>query len=194
MTFKHVARLGFVLTLAAATACQGDGATSPTAATTPPRLEVVNPAVTASVLTRTTPLDADYTVSKIIGPLGGSLSVPGGLKITVPPLALRRVVILTATALKGNMVAYEFGPHGTVFNVPLVMTQDLRGTSGEGMTGVSTTEVGYFLDRAKLDFASDKASINEFLPASLSVSLTGESLTYSVKHFSGYVIVTGRNP
>jgi hypothetical protein len=192
---QNVARLGLVLTLAAAVACQGDGATAPTATAVPPvRLEVVNPAVTATVLTRTTPLDADYTVSKVVGPLGGTLKVPGGLTITVPPMALRRVVILSATALKGNIVAYEFGPHGTVFNVPLVMTQDLHGTSGEGMTGISNIEVGYFLDRAKLDYVSDRASINEFLPASLSVSLTGESLTYSVKHFSGYVIVTGRNP
>lgn len=194
MNPKHVARMGFVLTLVAAVAaCQGDGATAPAAAVPPVRLEVVNPSVTAGVLTRTTPLGADYTVSKVIGPLGGTLSVPGGLTVTVPPMALRRVLIITATALKGDAVAYEFGPHGTVFNVPLVLTQDLTGTSGEGMTSIGTTEIGYFLDRAKLDYVSHKASINEFLPASLSLA-NGNALTYSVKHFSGYVIVTGRNP
>lgn len=195
---KNVARLGLVLALAtAAVACQGDGATAPTAATAVPpvRLEVVNPAVRASVLTRTTPLDADYTVSKNIGALGGTISAPGGLKVTVPPMAVSRTTTFTITALKGGIVAYEFGPHGTVFNVPLAMTQDLRGTSGAGMTSIATTEIGYFLDRTKLDYATRTASINEFLPASLSLSVaTGTSLNYSVKHFSGYVIVTGRNP
>ena len=193
---KSVARLGLVLTLATAAACQGDGATAPKAAPAAPsvRLEVVNPAVSASVLTRTAPLDADYTVSKNIGVLGGTISAPGGLKVTVPPMAVSRTTTFTITALKGSIVAYEFGPHGTVFNVPLAMTQDLRGTSGAGMTSISTTEIGYFLDRTKLDYSTRSASINEFLPASLSFSLTGTSLTYTVKHFSGYVIVTGRNP
>ena len=155
---------------------------------------MVNPSVTAPVLTRTTPLLGNTSVAKVIGPAGGSFTVPGGLHVVVPPLALDRTIIMSVTALKGDIVGYVFGPHGTVFNVPLILTQDLRGTSGEGMTGISTTEVGYFTDPTKLNLVSHTASISEFLPASFSVSLTGKSLTYTVKHFSGYVIVTGRAP
>ena len=194
MNSRYVARMGFVLTLvAAATACQGDGATAPAAAVPPVRLEVVNPAVTAGVLTRTTPLAADSTVSKTLGVLGGTITAPGGLRVVVPRFALASTTTITVTALKGNIVAYEFGPHGTTFRVPLEMTQDLHGTSAEGNFGAAASEIGYFADRSELDYTTRQARISEFLPIGLRVA-AGTVITYQVRHFSGYVIVTGRNP
>ncbi|HET7457676.1 MAG TPA: hypothetical protein VFJ74_08465 [Gemmatimonadaceae bacterium] len=196
MIQKHLARMGTAFMIAAVAACQGDGATAPTTVATAPsvKLEVVSPDVPASVLTRTAPLAADSTVSKVIGPLGGTLQVPGGLTVVVPHFAVDHYVTVTATALAGRAVAYEFGPHGTTFNVPLVMMQDLHGTAGAALTALGSTEIGYFSDRSHLNDDTNRASISEFLPATLSASVRNRVLLYTVKHFSGYVIVTGRNP
>src|SRR5579872_342887 len=77
-------------------------------------------------LQRLTPLAAPITVSKNIGILGGTLSIPqAGLTVVVPPLALSSTKTISITAVAGSTVAYEFSPAGTKFLLPLVATQSL---------------------------------------------------------------------
>lgn len=181
-----------VLGLVGTVGCN-DGATAPDAATAPAyRKEIVDPVVSASVLLRTRPLTNDRTAMIPVGPAGASFFLPNtGLRITVPPKAVSAPIWLTVTAKRGNLVAYEFGPHGTVFNVPLVLTQDLTNTLWRG-TQPASFEIGYFASSAQLDVAGGKADINEFLP--LQLDAAAQSISFHVSHFSGYVIATGRGP
>ena len=77
-----------------------------------------------------------FRASATVGPLGGTLSLPGaGLLVVVPPLALSSRQTITVTAVAGSNVAYEFAPHGLKFNLPLVVTQNL-GVTQAGANGL----------------------------------------------------------
>jgi hypothetical protein len=181
--------LGTISVVVALAACGGDGATSPAGTTPALRKEIVDPAVTASVLLRSRPLTKDMRAIIPVGPAGASFFVPNsGLRITVPPNAVSAPIWLTVTAKRGNLVAYEFGPHGTVFNVPIVITQDLSNTLWRGHE--ASFEAGYFAGAEQLDAVAGKALINEFLPVQLDAA--AQRVSVEVKHFSGYVIATGR--
>jgi hypothetical protein len=141
-------------------------------------------------VTRTTPLASDQTVTVTIGSEGGTFTVPGGLKVTVPRGAVASRITFTATALKGDLVAYEFGPHGLKFAKPLVMEQDLRGTSASLLTKLTTSllglKAGYFADRADLDYRYKTAQVSELLPIKLNLDLN--TARWEVWHFSGYMV------
>jgi hypothetical protein len=89
------------------------------------------------------------------------------------------------TALAGSKVAYEFEPHGTRFNLPLVMTQDLHNTQVQsGLVNPLSLSLGYFPNSA------DNTSVTELLTVGVNVlNLTAVSTLW---HFSGYIYATGR--
>jgi hypothetical protein len=179
------------LAVAGLTVACADGPTAPRApgAANAPRLEVVAPSVTADVLTRTVPIaDTVVTVLHVDGN-GGKYSVPGGLKIDVPAATFRDPITLTVRTLPGDMVAYEFEPHGLVFKKPLAMLQDLRGTNWAGKN-TSAFEVGYFASGADLSWATKQAQVHEFLKST--VDTKGQRMAFDVFHFSGYLMSTGR--
>lgn len=179
--------------LAAATAgCNGDAATAPTGVEPTLRKEIVDPAVTASVLLRTRPILFLQKTSATIGPEGGSLSLPGaGLKVVVPAGALARSTRISVSAYPGFLVAYGFEPHGVQFQVPLSVTQDLTYTVPLSLFGGSAYEGGYVADESTLDHNQALALVNEFVPTS--VAPDGRSVSIAVSHFSGYIIATGRS-
>jgi hypothetical protein len=89
------------------------------------------------------------------------------------------------TAVAGSVVAYEFEPHGTHFNVPLLFRQQLRGTnhrSGDLVQGA------YFADSSQLGTSS--AFVDELLDTS--VDLGTNEATFAIHHFSGYMLASGR--
>jgi len=141
-----------------------------------------------TTLVRRTPLEADLTVSRSIGPAGGELAIPeAGLRVFVPRGALNRTTTITATALKGDMVAYEFGPHGTRFALPLVVTQATAGTDADALPAGTVLQLGYFNGRQALDPVGKKARVAELI-SSLAL-VAHESVVFPVWHFSGYTIV-----
>ena len=143
--------------------------------------------VTVTPLLRNTPLPANVTASTIVGTLGGALSIPGaGLSIVIPPLAVAPGTRITVTALAGSKVAYEFQPHGIKFGLPLVATQNLRGTQAQsgGLISPLSLFAGYFPDQTR------PTSITELL--NVNVSLLNQTSIFSIWHFSGYIIATGR--
>jgi len=148
-----------------------------------------------NVVTRDVPLDAAESATATVGFFGGRLELPGsGLRVIIPPFALTRPTEITVTAVAGRQVAYEFEPHGTQFNVPLIVTQSLAGTSA--MTnGVlpSVLYAGYFPDVQSLDQVKATALVTELLGTS--ISTWKGSVSFLVTHFSGYLVATGeRNP
>jgi hypothetical protein len=143
--------------------------------------------VTVAPLTRTTALPLPMSASKVIGVLGGTIALPqAGLTVTIPPLALSSPTTITVTALAGSNVAYEFEPHGTVFNAGVVLAQDLNNTDAaeRGTIDPLSLSVGYFTNSANI------ASISELLNASADVA--NQLSISTVWHFSGYMWATGR--
>lgn len=144
-------------------------------------------AVSVSPLLRTTPLPAAITVSKSIGVLGGTISIPGaGVTVVVPALALSSTKTISVTALAGSNVAYEFEPHGITFNVPLALTQSLVNTQAApgGLVSTAALFVGYFPN------SSNVTSVTELL--GVGIGAQGLTATTSLWHFSGYIFAGGR--
>jgi hypothetical protein len=138
-------------------------------------------------LQRTTPLASSISTSATVGPLGGTLSLPGaGLLVVVPPLALSSRQTITVTAVAGSNVAYEFAPHGLKFNLPLVVTQNLGVTqaSRNGLVSPLSLFAGYFPDSTKPTLITESLNVN--------VNLLNQVATFSVWHFSGYILASGR--
>jgi hypothetical protein len=94
------------------------------------------------------------------------------------------------TAKAGDMVAYDFQPHGVQFAKPLALRQDVEGTSYTRLEDKGAVEAGYSADPSQLDEQANTARVDEFLPATADVH--GTNLYFDVHHFSGYMLSSGR--
>ena len=168
---------------------EGPGApTAPVAAA--PRHEVLTPDATVDVLTRDVALDSAITVTGKVTNGGGSLSIPeAGMTITFPAGLVKKPTQFWATARAGKVVAYDFGPAG-VFTQPLVVTQKLHGTSLWKVKDPSAIQGAYYKDDGAINDAAERAFVSELRPTE--VDLQGNKLTFTVDHFSGYLMSTGR--
>ena len=180
-------------------ACSTDSFTAPAAPVTPERSNRASkdPLTglgakldTVSGLMRLAPAAA-ITRSKTFDKAGGTLDIPElGFSLVVPHNALpSNTLKISVTSVPGSVVAYDFEPHGTVFKRPLVFTQKLTGTnwlqvllSGRSLSGA------YFKDTKQVNKKDGSAVVNETFKA-----LTfNESVSFSISHFSGYMVSTGR--
>jgi hypothetical protein len=138
-------------------------------------------------LLRAKPLGQSLSASANVGPLGGMLAIPGaGVLVVVPPLALSSEQKITITAVAGSNVAYEFAPHGLKFNLPLIVTQDLSGTQAgrNGLVNPLSLFAGYYPDSTKITSITERLNVN--------LNLLNQAATFSVWHFSGYILASGR--
>lgn len=142
------------------------------------------------VLRRSAPLAQDVTYTQSVGVAGGKIVVPRtGLTIEIPYGALRSTTPITVTALAGDKVAYEFGPHGLTFQKPVRVTQSLSGTFAENKT--VSYEAIYFGP------SSDGGLLGGLLGLVLEilhvdVNRYSNNVGFDVRHFSGYLVSTGR--
>ena len=144
------------------------------------------------VVTWDTPVSTDQSASAQIGILGGQISLPSrGLTVIIPAFALTSPTTITVTAVPGNEVAYEFEPHGTQFALPVIVRPNLAGTSAADDWGKVRGVLygGYFADVTALDHASATAFVDEILRVSIDKILG--TATFTVTHFSGYLLGTG---
>lgn len=144
---------------------------------------------TVVALRRLQPLASTLTVSKNIGVFGGTLAIPAaGVSIYFPPGAVLRSTTMTMSAPAGSVVAYEFGPHGTRFLLPPVITQNL---SGVAMSGVDPSDLiaAYFTSLSDVNLSTGVSLVTELL--NLTVSLGSKTVHFPVGHFSGYLVATG---
>jgi hypothetical protein len=156
--------------------------------------EVLTP---VTVLQRTSPLAADIVRSADIGKDGGAIEIKeAGIKVIFPKNALtppksKRAVTITVTALKGEQVAYTFEPHGITFREPVRIEQEFKGTNAEKNKAlIAGLEGAYFPSVNYLDPLRGVANVLEFRPTSMDV--TGSKVKFTVDHFSGYLIASGR--
>ncbi len=175
-----------------ASACGSDNPISPAVRSKPtpePSATLLSNPVTVRTLQRNTPLASPIRVSKAIGLLGGTITLPGaGLTVVVPPLAVTKSMTITVTALAGSAVAYEFEPAGTKFLLPLVVTQDMSKTKTQGLN-LSLFKGGYFKSTGDIDPKTGTAKVSELL--NLQVTLAPLLGVFTVTHFSGYLVATG---
>lgn len=137
-------------------------------------------------LKREQALRRDVTVTAVIGRAGGRIELPAqGFTLVVPRGAVKKDTRFEVTAVKGDLVAYEFEPHGTTFNVPLVATQELEGTQVQLRILPSLT-AGYFTDRNELLNRDGTLNLLELING-ITLPLTRE-FTWKIEHFSGYIV------
>lgn len=185
--------------LAFLAACSGEPATAPgtplAAKVSAPSSDLLGGVVgvlnlsALNGLLRTTPLASDITVSKTIGTAGGTLSIPAaGVTVTVPSGALATSTVITMTARKGVLVAYDFAPHGITFAKPLVFSQKLTGTNAT-ILSAPLLKLGYYSDPSLLTAVG--GTVSELLGGT--INLLSWTFTSNIKHFSGYMVGTGRD-
>lgn len=137
------------------------------------------------VVERTVALDDTLTATARIGRAGGVIEIPeAGLRFVVPRGALRRPTTITVTAPAGDLVGYEFAPHGLQFRRPARIVQSIQGTELETMRF-------RLLRRARgAYFTGDLLPVInplEIFDLDLLPGLGGD-VSFDVDHFSGYVI------
>jgi hypothetical protein len=206
MLTRILTRLGSLALLAAAvSACGGDGAgpvAPPAAASAEPSaarggahdasLDVVEPPVLVTSMRRTKQLTRGATAFARIDARGGRITLKNaGLTLIVPPGAVARPTLFRATAIRGDMIAYDFAPHGTRFRVPLVVEQSVRQTDWAKDGTWKPCEAAYFKDVRQLDVRRRTALVDEFLP--VTYDRRRGTMSFRVEHFSGYMISTGRS-
>jgi hypothetical protein len=129
-------------------------------------------------------------VTKVIGRAGGTLSLGARVTMVVPAGAVASDVSFSITRVPGMIVAYDFQPHGTRFAVPVRLHLSTAGTVAKLLGSTARFEGAYFLDPSRLNQTTGTAAVSEFRSAS--VAADGSSISYTVDHFSGWMVSTGR--
>jgi hypothetical protein len=168
--------------------CALDAPTAPNAPLLPsePAPALLGSLFTKKPLQRDAALPQDVSVSAVIGPAGGRLELPAqGFTLVVPRGAVDSKTTFQLTAIAGDLVAYEFEPHGTTFRVPLQATQKLRDTNFQ-VRLLSSLIAGYFEERSQLLDRNGNVKLDELIQG-LTLPLTGE-FKWKIDHFSGYIV------
>ena len=193
-TLPKVSRL--VLGLGAVLFGCSDSPTSPEPSATPPSFEMSGEGVTAEsaavVLNRTQPLLTRMSVTRTIGPAGGTIAIPAaGIKVTFPAGAVAAAVPITVSAPAGRVVAYTFGPHGLNFRQAVTVEVSLKGTLAEGSRSVQDLlEAAYYADGFGTVAATGIAMASEFRGVHFDGARS--KVTFPIRHFSGYLLASGR--
>lgn len=131
-------------------------------------------------------------VSKTIGQLGGTISIPEtGLTMVFPAGAVASPLQITVTSDE-DYVAYKMDPAGTTFLQDVVVTQSLAGTELKGQTLRSQLFAAYIADdRLKL---SGKVPVLEIEPShTIFSTISGVPVAHVwiIRHFSRYMLASG---
>lgn len=198
MTRNTLAPSGWVLRAAVVTMAAlalGCGDRLPAGPRAVPNLDhelLVSEPLGVQLATRVAPLGDGVTASAWISPRGGALVLPeAGLVMVFPQGAVQVSTRVTARALPGAAVAYEFEPHGITFEQPVLLLQQFNGAHGVDVSGgIPSFSGAYFADASQIDQAARQAYVNEILPAT--VDPARRLVGFSVHHFSGYMLASGR--
>ncbi len=74
-------------------------------------------------------LSSAVMTAKFISPLLGGVVQHTKYALVVPPLALDHIALYSVKPVAGPEAAVELGPHGSEFDVPVVISINLQGTS-----------------------------------------------------------------
>ena len=128
------------------------------------------------------------TASANIGVEGGVLTLESaGLTVVMPRGAVSTMTSMSVTARPGQLLSYQFEPHGTQFAVPLRVTQDLRGTDWANRSAGSM-QVVYFANESQVIEALGLVVPSELLD--VTIDAAGQA-SFNINHFSGYMFASG---
>src|SRR5690242_3078228 len=206
MSRSVVRSLCVLLILGAASACSSHEPTAPARAplAAVPSIEP-GPGIAAAAsasqavitLARSSYLTHDLTAAATIGPEGGSIEIPvAGARIVFPAGAINEPTHIKMTAKAGWNVAYEFCPHGIVFNLPVALEQDLDFTVAK-QSDLRTLQAGYFAQGLEAIFADRGKSIawvSDVRGVALDSPGNPRRGRFFIYHFSGYIFSTGFAP
>ncbi len=134
------------------------------------------------------------TVSGTIGFNGGTLSIPGSdFTITFPRGALAGPTPIKITSDGSGYVSYDMEPHGTVFAKTVIVTQRLRNTTVYGTPDAWNVRGAYFPEIPAVLTGTLKAveTTTTVILAAPSAGGEPEIVTWSLKHFSRYMLASG---
>ncbi len=149
------------------------------------RYEFTNSSPLLLVLEREEALEEAERESAFIGPKGGEIELDeAGLTIYFPRGAVPFRTKITVVAPAGNLIAYEFHPHGLVFQKPVTVIQELEGDDDDEEEDASLK--GSLVAAYFEGVLGATVFATELRPA----KLYEEFLVFTIEHFSGYVIAT----
>jgi hypothetical protein len=137
----------------------------------------------------------EQSVSAIVGPDGGTLSLPGSdFAISIPNGALEAPTTITVVAKAGQHVAYEMLPHGLQFLRPVTAVQGLQNTAIYGTDAGNAIRSAYLAEGIENIKADDSASPSELQAATTyfyGSRPVAETQVWTIKHFSRYILISG---
>jgi hypothetical protein len=178
---------------AAVAACEVQSPTEPpVTSSTALRSPVPPTGDVVAMLKRTKPLRQPLVASAVIGPRGGRIQLErAGFQIEFPRGAVPVPTRITVTALPGSNVAYEFQPHGIVFNRPATIRQALRHTLAWKNPVLAAQLQGSYFERLIVDPSETFARSLE--PRQGRLKDSRGALEFTIEHFSGYMVSTGKS-
>jgi hypothetical protein len=145
------------------------------------------------LLKRTDKLSSDLSASGVIGPRGGHLRIDqAGIHVDFPRGAVKTPTLITITAVRGRTVAYTFEPHGITFHKPVSVRQSLRNTTAWKDASFAAELQGAYFERLLVDRTESYSRVLEHRGGT--VKELGHMLEFSIEHFSGYMVSTGKLP
>ncbi len=137
----------------------------------------------------------EQSVSAIIGPDGGTLSVPGSdFSMNIPSGALAAPTTITIIAEGGPHVSHEMLPHGLRFLKPVTAVQGLENTAIYGTSGGNAIRTAYLPEgRDNID-VDGTASPTELQAASTyfyGAEPVAATQVWTINHFSRYILISG---
>jgi hypothetical protein len=159
----------------------------------------------ASILRRVQPLRSDESSCGFIDPNRARRETRialrlAGLRVIFPVNSVSTPTRVCLTAHAGELLTYTFEPHGLQFNVPVVVQQDLRGTTAFHNPRLAETIVaGYLLNGVTADVDGDGVGQFEetfttavFDDGDAPTRTTPARASFSTLHFSGYALASGK--
>ncbi|HEX6912620.1 MAG TPA: hypothetical protein VF142_19595 [Longimicrobium sp.] len=123
-------------------------------------------------------LSGSQSASKVIGPEGGVIALPGGHELVFPAGALSQPTEIGIRS-DGQYQGVHLSPHGLVFPAGAEPVLTLRATGPEAAAFSSLV----------VTYVDDARNILEVLPT----SRHGNTVTAHLEHFSGYIVGGGRS-
>lgn len=137
----------------------------------------------------------EQIASALIGPEGGTLSLPGSdFTMNIPSGALAKRTKIIVVAKAGAHVAYEMLPHGLVFLRPVTAVQGLQNTALYGTDAGNAIRSAYLPGGRETIDADDLASPSELQAATTyyyGARPVAETQVWTIKHFSRYILISG---
>ncbi|MEP6731703.1 MAG: hypothetical protein ABJE10_13730 [bacterium] len=160
------------------------------------------PVARAVIVRRTSKLTADETACAVVSPLhGATISLKkSGLKVTFDQGAVSASTNICIVAPAGDLLTYNFLPHGLQFNSSIKVEQDLKLTNAHNNHLIQAALVGGYLANG-IDTDVDLDGVGTFAQvfdvsdsdSGLPIAkVTSSSAKFYTNHFSGYALASGR--